>query len=161
MSATNSTTSGRPIPADARHTQVNLAATIVAATFLLVGILGFVPGVTTNVGDMQFAGHDSNTELLGVFHVSVLHNLVHLLFGVVGLALARTASGAKWFLIGGGLLYAVVAIYGFAIDKMSDANFLPVNDADDWLHTALALGMIALGAVLGRKVDDHRTARAS
>ncbi len=141
-----------------RRTLLQTAAAAVGAVFVLVGILGFVPGVTTNVEDMQFAGHESNSELLGIFHVSVLHNLVHLLFGLLGLVLARTASGAKWFLIGGGLTYAVVAIYGFVIDKTSDANFLPLNDADDWLHTVLALGMIGLGVALGRKVDDTRTA---
>ncbi len=156
----SSTTADRPIPADARQTPLNLAATVVAATFLLVGILGFVPGATTNVGNMEFAGHEANAELFGIFHVSVLHNLVHLLFGVVGLALARTASGAKRFLIGGGLTYAAVAAYGFVVDKTSDANFLPLNDADDWLHTALALGMIGLGVALGHKVDDTRTTGA-
>lgn len=158
MRSTHSTTSTeRPIPADARNTTLNRTATIVAATFVLVGILGFVPGATTNVGDLQFAGHESDTELLGIFHVSILHNLVHLFFGLAGLALARTAVGAKWFLIGGGLTYAIVAVYGFMVDKAGDANFLPVNDADDWLHTILALGMIGLGVALGRKVDDDRT----
>jgi hypothetical protein len=158
MSTTHST--ARPVPADARHSVLNTVGMAVAATFLLVGVLGFIPGITTHMGDIEFAGHDSHTELLGIFHVSVLHNLVHLLFGAVGLALSRTAAGAKWFLIGGGLLYAVVAVYGFAIEKTSDANFLPMNTADDWLHTVLAVGMIALGAGLGSKVDDHRTTGA-
>ncbi len=78
-----------------------LAAAAVGAVFLLVGILGFVPGVTTNYDDLQFAGHHSSSELLGVFQVSILHNLVHLLFGVAGLAMARTAPLARNYLIGG------------------------------------------------------------
>jgi hypothetical protein len=77
-----------------RH-PVQLAATVVAAVFLLVGVLGFIPGVTTEYDGMTFAGHESTAMLLGVFHVSILHNIVHLLFGIVGLALARTVSGAR------------------------------------------------------------------
>ena len=50
--------------------------------FLLVGIAGFIPGVTTNLYDgLEFAGNDGTAELLGIFQVSVLHNIVHLLFG--------------------------------------------------------------------------------
>jgi hypothetical protein len=121
---------------------------VVAVVFLLVGVLGFVPGVTTNYGTMQFAGHDSGAKLLGVFQVSILHNIVHLLFGVVGLALARRASTAKAFLIGGGAIYLVLWLYGLVIDHGSSANFVPVNNADNWLHLALGLGMIALGLLV-------------
>ncbi len=62
-------------------------AAAVGAVFLLVGILGFIPGITTNYGAMEFAGHQSDAMLLGIFQVSMLHNIVHLLFGVAGLAL--------------------------------------------------------------------------
>jgi len=93
-------------------TPVQRAAALVAGVFLLVGVLGFIPGITTGVGQMDFAGHHSDAELLGVFQVSILHNIVHLLFGVVGLALARTAAGARNFLIGGGAVYLVLWLYG-------------------------------------------------
>jgi hypothetical protein len=122
----------------------------VAVVFLLVGVLGFIPGVTTNFGDMRFAGHDSGAELLGVFQVSILHNIVHLLFGVVGLVLARTVAGARAYLIGGGAVYAVLWLYGLAVDHGSGANFVPFNTADDWLHFALAVGMVALGLLVPR-----------
>ncbi len=78
----------------ASRSLVQTAALVVAAVFALVGILGFIPGITTNYGDMAFAGHNSEAMLLGVFQVSILHNIVHLLFGVAGFALARTVSGA-------------------------------------------------------------------
>jgi hypothetical protein len=120
-------------------------AAAMAAVFLLVGILGFIPGITTNFGDMRFAGHESGAELLGVFQVSVLHNIVHLLFGLAGLALARTVSGARAYLIGGGAVYAVLWLYGLVIEHDSGANFVPMNNADNWLHLVLAAGMIALG----------------
>src|SRR3954453_19841815 len=86
-------------------TPLQKAATAVSIVFLAVGVLGFIPGITTNYSTMTFAGHQSDAMLLGIFEVSVLHNIVHLLFGVVGLALARTASGARNYLIGGGVVY--------------------------------------------------------
>ena len=130
---------------------VQLAATVVGAVFLLVGILGFVPGITTNYDQLSFAGHHSAALLLGVFAVSVLHNLVHAAFGIAGLVLARPPAGARGFLIGGGAVYAVLWLYGLVIDHGSEANFVPVNTADNWLHLALAVGMIALGVLLGRR----------
>ncbi|RIQ29632.1 DUF4383 domain-containing protein [Jiangella rhizosphaerae] len=131
-------------------TPVQTAATVVGVVFLLVGVAGFVPGITTDFDTIEFAGHESEAMLLGVFQVSILHNIVHLLFGVAGLALARTVAGARNFLVWGGLVYAVLWLYGLFVDHESSANFVPVNTADDWLHFALAAGMVLLGLLLGR-----------
>jgi hypothetical protein len=136
--------------AQAAH-PVRRAAQLVGAVFLLVGVLGFVPGITYDVGEMTFAGHHSDAKLLGLFQVSVLHNLVHLAFGVAGLALARTVTGARTYLVGGGALYLVLWLYGLVIDFDSSANFIPLNTADNWLHLFLGVGMIALGVVLTRR----------
>ncbi|KZE92329.1 hypothetical protein AVP42_02481 [Agromyces sp. NDB4Y10] len=132
------------------ETPVQKAALIVGIVFLVVGILGFIPGITTNVDQMQFAGHESEALLMGIFQVSILHNIVHLLFGVVGLLLARSYSGSKNFLIWGGAVYALLWLYGLLVAEDSAANFVPMNDADDWLHFVLAVGMIALGVLLTR-----------
>ncbi|WP_246000360.1 DUF4383 domain-containing protein [Nocardioides pocheonensis] len=131
-------------------TNLQKAAAAVGAVFLLVGILGFVPGITAHYGDMTFAGHQSGAQLLGIFGVSVLHNVVHLLFGLAGLALARTWSWARVFLIGGGAIYLVLWLYGLLVDQNGSANFVPVDDADNWLHLVLGLGMVAVGLALGR-----------
>jgi hypothetical protein len=135
----------------ARQTPVQLAARAIGVVFLLVGIAGFIPGITTHYGDMSFAEQDSGAMLLGVFMVSVLHNIVHLLFGIAGLALARSAQAARRYLVVGGAIYLVLWIYGLVIDQMSSANFVPINTADNWLHFALGVGMIALGIVLARR----------
>jgi Domain of unknown function (DUF4383) len=135
-------------------TPVQKAALAVGAMFLAVGVLGFVPGITTHYDQLTFAGHHSDAALLGIFNVSVLHNLVHLAFGVAGIALARTFNSARSYLIGGGIVYLVLFIYGLVVDHDSSANFVPVNDADNWLHLGLAVIMIALGAALGRTRDD-------
>ncbi len=48
----------------------------------VVAVLGFVPGITTSYSELSFAGHESEAKLLGLFQVSVLHNIVHGLFGL-------------------------------------------------------------------------------
>ena len=131
-------------------------ATLVGVAFLATGILGFIPGITTNYDDMAFAGQDSGAKLFGVFQVSVLHNLVHLAFGV-GLIAAARRSWAAAYLIGGGVVYLVVVLYGYLIDLDSDANFLPLNDADNLLHVGLSLAMIALG-LIGLAADKRNAA---
>jgi len=134
-----------------RRTPVQIASLVVGVVFLLVGVLGFIPGVTTNYDQLTFAGHESEAALLGIFNVSVLHNIVHLLFGVVGLLAARTFTAARSYLIIGGFIYLALFLYGLLIDHNSAANFVPVNDADNYLHLVLGIGMIALGAILGRR----------
>jgi hypothetical protein len=121
-------------------------ARLLSIVFLLVGILGFIPGITTDApGD--FAGEDSEAELLGIFNTSILHNLVHLLFGIVGLALSRTWDGARTFLIGGGVVYLLLWILGL----VGGADWIPANDADHWLHFVLGVVMLGAGFLLGRE----------
>ena len=92
-------------------------ALAVGAVFLLVGVLGFVPGITTHYGDMELAGHESGAKLLGIFQVSVLHNIVHLLFGVAGVALSRRSDTAFNYLVVGGLVYVVLFVYGLVVGR--------------------------------------------
>jgi hypothetical protein len=125
---------------------VQKAASAVGAVFLLVGVLGFVPGVTSHYGELGFAGH-SGALLFGLFAVSVLHNLVHLVFGAAGLLAARRTQLARAYLVVGGGFYVFLWVYGSAIGEHTGANFLPVNTADNWLHLGLGAGMILLGVV--------------
>jgi hypothetical protein len=133
------------------RTTIQSIAMLFGAVFLLVGILGFIPGITTNYDELGFAGTDSRAELLGLFQVSILHNIVHLAFGIAGLALAKTLEGARTFLIGGGVIYLVLWLYGLVIDRGGDANFVPINTLDNWLHFGLGVLMIAAGFLLARE----------
>lgn len=133
------------------RTPIQLAALAVGAGFLLVGALGFIPGATTNYDTLGIAGHQSEALLLGLFNVSVLHNLVHVAFGVAGILMARTVSLSRIFLIGGGLVYVLLVVFGLVIDHDSAINFVPINNADNWLHLGLAVGMIGLGLLLGNR----------
>ncbi|WP_243648993.1 MULTISPECIES: DUF4383 domain-containing protein [unclassified Curtobacterium] len=87
----------------------------------LVGIAGFIPGLTMDMGLMSMAGHGSMALLLGLFQVSVLHNIVHLLFGIVGLLAARTATGARLYLLVGSIVYLVLRIYALFTADMAGA----------------------------------------
>jgi Domain of unknown function (DUF4383) len=80
---------------------VQKAAANVGVVILLVGVLGFISGITTNFGDLSFAGHHSDARLFRLFQVSILHNIVHLLFGITGLVMSRTATQAAptWCLV--------------------------------------------------------------
>jgi hypothetical protein len=132
---------------------LRLTAGAVGLVFLIVGILGFIPGITTNYDELDFAGHHSDAKLVGLFEVSGLHNLVHLAFGVAGLALASRPRPAALYLLVGGLIYAVLWVYGLAVDHDSSANFVPLNSADNWLHFVLALGMVTLGVIGLRRLQ--------
>ena len=118
-------------------------ALVFGAVYLLVGIIGFF--VT---GFDNFAGHAQHEMLIGLFMINPLHNIAHILVGVLGLALARTLAGARtygWLLAG---LYAVLFVYGLlAVGKSWD--FLNINAGDDVLHIATAVVglIIATGPV--------------
>ena len=129
-----------------------LLTMLIGVTFILVGLLGFVPGITSHLYDgLDFAGHNSPAKLFHVFQVSWLHNIVHLAFGLVGLVLARTWETARVYLIGGGVVYLVLWLYGLIVSMGSGANFVPFNSADNWLHFALGAGMILLGFATTRE----------
>jgi hypothetical protein len=140
------------------RTAMHKAALAVGLVFLLVGVLGFVPGITTDYDRLGAAGHESEAMLLGIFQVSILHNIVHLLFGVAGILLARRTDTARSYLLAGGVVYLVLWVYGLVIGHDSSANFVPLNDADNWLHLLLGLAMIALGLLTSRRLGsaDHR-----
>ena len=118
---------------------------LVGAAFLVVGVLGFIPGVTTDYDLLQWAGHHSGAKLFGVFAVSGLHNVVHLAFGVAGFMLARTYAKARAYFLIGGFAYLGLWVYGLLIDHGSPANIVPVNNADNWLHFGLGVGMLSVG----------------
>ena len=97
--------------ATGERTTLQTVALLVGIVFLIVGILGFIPGITSDAPG-KFTGEDSDAELLGLFRVSILHNIVHLLFGIAGIALARTWDRARTFLIGGGIIYVALWALG-------------------------------------------------
>jgi Domain of unknown function (DUF4383) len=152
--------SDRTTAARGIRTNVQKAAAIVGVVFLLVGMASF-PVSPTNFGDLSFAGHHSDARLLGLFQVSILHNIVQLLFGIAGLAMARTAAQARTYLVFGGAIYLVLFVDGLIVGQESAANFVPVNTADDFLHLILGIGIIGLGLALTLTLTRDRRGIAS
>ena len=139
-----------PEPKRPKRSQIQLGAAGFGVVFLLVGIAGFIPGVTSHYMHLGFAGRESSARLVGIFQVSVLHNVVHLLFGVAGLLFSSTPLRAKNYLFYGGILYGVLFFYGIVTTYGSPANFVPFNAADNALHFALAGAMLTAALVLDR-----------
>ncbi|GAC1400685.1 MAG: DUF4383 domain-containing protein [Mycobacterium sp.] len=133
-----------------KYMAVQGAALLIAGIFLVVGLGGFIPGVTTDYGLLTWAGHATGARLFGVFAVSGLHNVVHLAFGVVGLVLMRSYAAARWYLIGGGLAYLALWIYGLVVHQ---AAFMPINGADNGVHFALGAAMVLFGLTLAGQRD--------
>lgn len=127
------------------RTPVQELALLFGVGFLVVGVAGFIPGLTTHSDKLSFAGHGSGAKLFDVFQISILHNLIHLLFGVAGIVLSRTRETSRGFLVGGGLVYLVIFLYGLVTSDHSGANFVPLNAADDDLHAALGGSMLVFG----------------
>jgi hypothetical protein len=163
-SAGSSATGGTATSGRATRDTGDLVRKLAMATgvvFVLVGILGFIPGITQDLGELKFMGDDSDAQLLGLFEVSWLHNFVHLLYGVAGIAMSRKSSTARTYLLVGGAVYLVLWVYGLIVvggdeDGSSAANFVPLNDADNWLHLGLGIVMILMG-MAGRRETTRTT----
>jgi len=127
-------------------------AWIFGIVFLLVGILGFIPGITEDAPG-SFAGEDSEGSILGIFQTSVLHNLAHLAFGI-GILAARKHATALTYLLVSGIAYTALFLVGI----LGSMDWLPADDTDDWLHLALTAGLLGSWFV-AKKEDDHAVVR--
>ena len=121
-------------------TLAQIYALVLGAVLVLVGILGFLVEPSFAVGD------DAQRGTLIAFDINGWHNVVHLLSGIVGLALAGTAARARLFSIGYGIVYVLVTILGFVVgDGGLLLSLIPINTADNLLHLVIALTGIAIG----------------
>ncbi len=110
-------------------------ATLFGWIFLVVGVLGFVPGITTTDGN-----------LLGVFKVDGVHNIVHIVSGLAALYLAsKGEEGSQMFFKVFGVIYALVAVLGFFAGDGLLLGFISNNSADTWLHVLIAIVALYLG----------------
>jgi hypothetical protein len=119
-------------------------ALIFGIVFLAIGIAGFVPALVhpADGGAMAIGGH---SMLLGLFAVNTLHNVVHLLFGLWGLAASRSAGGAVTYARGVAIIYALLTVAGLVPASADGFGYVPLYGKDVWLHAALAL----VGAYFG------------
>jgi hypothetical protein len=127
---------------------VQYAAILMGSLFLIRGVLGFIPGITSNFDALQLAGPQSEAVLFGVFETSIVDNLICIAVGLAGLLLATSYVRARAYLLLGGLIYLGLWVYGLLIDLQSPVNVLPINGADNWLHFGVGVTMVLLALTL-------------
>ncbi len=130
-------------------------STLLGLALIAFGVAGFIPSLTTNSTDLANSGPDSQALVFGLYQVSVLHNLLHIVSGVLALMAANGPRIAKTFLLLGGLGYLALTAYGFSIDLASDDNVLSLNQNGNWLHFGVGIAMMLMG-VLTLRGRGHR-----
>src|SRR5687767_789794 len=115
-------------------------ALVFGIVYLVVGILGFVPGLVQPAGHApDLAVHAYHGRLLGLFPVNLLHNVVHLLIGLWGIAASRTLPAARWYGRGLALFYGLLALLGLFPATQTLFGLVPIHGNDVWLHAGSAL----------------------
>ena len=123
------------------NTTIQKLAAVFGVVFIIVAILGFI---APNGGmAMQPTDPATAAKALGIFPINLLHNIVHLLFGVWALAASRTWGGSKQFFTIGGYIYVVLTILGFVAP--TGFGLVPLGGPDIWLHCLLAIALLAIG----------------
>ena len=121
-----------------------LYCTLVGAVLVIAGIIGFFYSAGFETG---VAGVSKDTDdIFGILAVNGWHNVVHILLGVLALVAAGSPSGARTYCLAIGLVYVVLALWGFIDDDGIIIGLLPLNDEDNVLHLVLGLTGIAAGA---------------
>jgi hypothetical protein len=108
---------------------------LVGAALLCLGVLGFVPRLST-------VGADNQQMLFGIFMVGLFHNAFHVVSGIAGLLASTAERFARWYLRLFGSVYAVLAVLGLS------TGIAGVNMADHILHALLAVLMLVAGTVV-------------
>jgi hypothetical protein len=115
-------------------------ALLFGIVFLAVGVLGFVPGMTHGpAGTHNVSMTQNYGDLLGLFPVNMLHNIVHILFGIWGLLAYRSLSGSVGYFRSVAIIYAVLAVLGLIPAFDTTFGLIPIYGNDVWLHAVLAI----------------------
>jgi hypothetical protein len=133
-------------------------ARIFGIVFLLIGISGFIPGVTTPHTHPDVTMEAGLGLAMGLFPVNLLHNLVHIAFGIWGLAGSRSVGGARGYFKGTAIIYAMFVVMGLieAARIWTTFGLVPLYGNDVWLHALLAAGAAYFGFVHRDRGADSR-----
>ena len=117
-------------------------ALIFGIVFLAVGALGFVPGMThmPPMDPRDVTMTQGHGDLLGLFPVNLLHNIVHILFGLWGILASRGSfGGARTYARGVAIIYGLLTVLGLLEATSTTFGLIPIHGNDVWLHAVLAL----------------------
>src|SRR5829696_2934363 len=138
----------------ADRTPAQVFALVIGIVLVAAGILGFFYSAA-------FGSPGETDAVLGILDVNGWHNIVHILSGLAGLALAGSAAGARTYALGLGVVYTVVTIWGFIIgDGEAILSIIPVNTEDNILHLIITLAGFAAYAASAPR-DDRVAARTA
>jgi hypothetical protein len=117
--------------------------------FLVVAASGFIPGMLQPPapGDPDLAVDAMHGRALGLFPVNILHNLVHLAFGVWGVLASRNWDAARAYAKAVAVIYAVFAVMGLVPGLNTTFGLVPLHGNDVWLHVLLAVPAAYFGFV--------------
>jgi hypothetical protein len=116
-------------------------ALVVGIIYLVIGIAGFIPGLVQGQDYPDLAVDAGSGALLGLFPVNVVHHLVHLLVGVLGIAAYRAFDSARLYARGLAIVYGVLAVMGLisAANLHTMFGLTPLFSHDVWLHAGTAI----------------------
>jgi hypothetical protein len=116
-----------------------LFARIYGIVFLIVGIGGFIPGLTQPHVHPGLIVNGSSGMELGLFPVNILHNVVHIAFGIWGLVAGQSFAGARLYARGVAVIYALLTVLGVIPATNTAFGLVPIYGNDVWLHGLLAV----------------------
>ena len=133
---------------------IKTLAIVVGLVFLLVGIAGFIPGLSPE-------HTDGNRYVLGIFEANTVHNLIHILTGLLAIGAGMaSARYSRLYFQAFGVVYALVAIIGL-VQGDTVLGLFDVNGADNALHVVLAVLLLAIGFGVPREADERAETRAA
>lgn len=115
-------------------------ALIYGIVFLIVGIAGFIPGLVMPFGPQhpELTVEAASGRLFGLFPVNVLHSIVHIIFGIWGIAVWRSIPRSLIYARSVAVIYAVFVIMGLIPGLRTTFGLIPLYGHDVWLHVLLA-----------------------
>ena len=137
----------------------NRFALIYGIVFLVIGIAGFVPGITTPHTHPDMTAQSGLGLLFGLFPVNLLHNIVHVLFGIWGVFAARSLGGARTYFKAVAVIYAILGVMGLIPGLRTTFGLIPLYSNDIWLHFLLAAVAAYFGFVRAEQPSTATAAR--
>ena len=94
---------------------------------------------------------------MGLFPVNALHNVVHIIFGIWGIAAYRSYTGARSYSKAVAIIYAVLAVMGIIPGLNTTFGLIPLYGHDIWLHAVIAIAAAYFGFVATDREVGHST----
>ena len=136
--------------------QTRTFALVLGIVFLVIGVAGFIPALLRPAPE-PIAVDSLHGLLFGLFPVNVLHNLVHIAFGIWGVVAYRGFAAARVYARVTAIVYAVLVVMGFIPVLRTTFGLIPLYGHDVWLHALIAI----VAAYFGFRSAEHEQAEAT